>query len=168
MAMYVATSRLRPPSTRIHKVIDTRTHGLIDYCHAIVFLGMALLFRKSNPRAATAALLTGSFVLAQSLLTDYPLGVAKVFSFATHGRMDAVLAASSPLIPSLFGFKGTAAARVFQANCLIACSVVGLTDFGSHRIRAEEQRLGETTTCLTSLPVVRRRRLNLLPGGSRQ
>jgi hypothetical protein len=133
MAMYVATSRLRPPSTRSHKVIDARTHGLIDYCHATVFLGMALLCRKSNPRAATAALLTGSFVLAESLLTDYPLGVAKVFSFATHGRMDAALAASSPLLPRLFGFKGTAAARVFQANCLVACSVVGLTDFDSRR-----------------------------------
>jgi hypothetical protein len=139
--MYVATTRLRPPSPRRHKPLDARTHGLIDYCHVTVFLGMALLCRKSNPRAAAAALLTSSFVLAESLLTDYPLGVAKVFSFTTHGRIDAALAASSPLIPRLLGFSHTPAAKVFQAKSLIACSVVGLTDFDSRRAREEATTL---------------------------
>jgi hypothetical protein len=141
MALYVATSRLRPSSTCKHKVIDTRVHGLIDYSLAAFFLGMALLCRKRNPRAATAAFVSSTFVLAQSLLTDYPLGLATVFSFATHGKMDAVFAASSPLIPRIFGFGDTAAARVFQANSLVAGTVVRLTDFDSRRARAAARAL---------------------------
>ncbi|HVG27925.1 MAG TPA: hypothetical protein VM865_09995, partial [Acidobacteriaceae bacterium] len=119
------------------KVIDARTHGVIDYCHASFFLGMALVCRKTNPRAALAALFTGSFVLVQSLLTDYPLGVAKLLPFATHGRMDAGFAASSPLMPTLFGFNGTPAARVFQGNGLVEATVVGLTDWNSERARSD-------------------------------
>ena len=141
MALYVATSRLRPPSTRKHKVIDARTHGLVDYSHAAFFLAMALLCRKRNPRAAAAALITSSLVIVQSLLTDYPLGVARVLSFATHGGMDAAFAASSPLIPRIFGFSGTAAAKAFQMNSLIVGTVVSLTDFDSRRARAAARSL---------------------------
>jgi hypothetical protein len=138
--MYVATNRLRPASSRSHKIIDAPTHGLIDYCHATIFLGMALLCRKSNPRAAVAALLSSALVLTESLLTDYPLGFAKVISLATHGRIDAALAASSPLIPRIFGFPDTAAAKVFQANSLIAGILIGLTDFTAPAQAKERRR----------------------------
>src|SRR3569833_3123057 len=90
---------------RLPKVIDARKHGIIDYCHAAFFLGMAYVCRKSEPRAALAALLTGSFVLVQSLLTDYPLGVKKVIPFRVHGQMDAAFAASSIMIFLVFGFS---------------------------------------------------------------
>lgn len=78
---------------RIPKVIDARTHGIVDYCHASFFLSMAVVCRKKNPRAAAAALGTGLFVLVQSLVTDYPLGATKLMSFETHGKLDAGFAA---------------------------------------------------------------------------
>ncbi len=124
--------------TRLPKVIDARAHGVIDYCHASFFLGMAFVCRKNNPRAALAALLTGSFVLVESLLTDYPLGAAKVIPFSMHGKMDATFAASSFLMPKLFGFQGTGAATIFSGNSIVEASVVGMTDFDSQRARAEE------------------------------
>jgi hypothetical protein len=125
--------------SRLPKVIDARTHGIIDYCHAAFFLGMALVCRKRNRPAALAALLTGSFVLVESLLTDYPLGAFRVLPFRAHGRMDAGFAASSPVMPRLFGFKGTAAAHVFEGNGLVEAAVVGLTDFSSDLAHAQAE-----------------------------
>lgn len=123
--------------SRLPKVIDARTHGIIDYCHAAFFLGMAWFWRKSNRPAALASLVTGSFILAESLLTDYPLGAFKVIPFGTHGRMDTGFAASSPMMPRMFGFSGTPAARIFQGNGLMEAAVVGMTDFNSERAHAE-------------------------------
>ncbi len=120
------------------KVISPKVHGYIDYSHATFFLGSAWFLRKKNPRAAAASLATGAFVLAQSLLTDYALGVKKVIPFETHGKMDGGFASGSWAIPRLFGFVDTPAARIFQINSVVEATVVGLTDFSSERARAEE------------------------------
>ena len=136
--MTVATAIVEKLETRLPKVIDARTHGIIDYCHAGFFFGMALLCRKSNPRAAVAALCTGSFVLVQSLLTDYPLGVFKVLPFEAHGRMDAAFAASSFVVPRLCGFSGTGAAAVYNSNGVMEGAIVGMTNYDSDAARAEE------------------------------
>ena len=135
--MSVATVVVNQLENRLPKVIDARKHGMIDYCHAAFFLGMALVCRKSEPRAALAALMTGSFVLVQSLLTDYPLGVKKVIPFRVHGQMDAAFAASSFMIPKVFGFSDSAAASVFTGNSFVEAAVVGATDFSSERARSE-------------------------------
>jgi len=137
--MSVATALVEKLETRLPKVIDARTHGIIDYCHAAFFFGMALACRKSNPRAAIAAAATGGFVLVESLLTDYPLGVKKVIPFSVHGQMDAAFAASSFVMPKLFGFADTPAATVFTTNGFIEGSVVGMTNWDSDDARAEEK-----------------------------
>ena len=136
--MSVATVAVNELENRLPKVIDARKHGIIDYCHAAFFLGMAYVCRKSEPRAALAALLTGSFVLVQSLLTDYPLGVKKVIPFRVHGQMDAAFAASSFMMPKVFGFSDSSAAAVFTGNSFVEAAVVGATDFSSERARSEE------------------------------
>lgn len=136
--MSVANIAVNQLENRLPKLIDARKHGMIDYGHAAFFLGMAFVCRKSEPRAALAALLTGSFVLVQSLLTDYPLGVKKVIPFRVHGQMDAAFAASSFMMPKVFGFSDSAAASVFKGNSFVEAAVVGATDFNSERARSEE------------------------------
>lgn len=136
--MSAATVAIEQMERRLPKVIDARKHGIIDYCHAAFFLGMAYVCRNRDRRAAKAALLTGSFVLVQSLLTDYPLGLKKVIPFRVHGQMDAVFAASSFMVPRLFGFSGSKAASVFKGNGFVEATVVGATDFNSERARREE------------------------------
>ena len=136
--MPVATALVERLEKRLPKVIDARTHGIIDYCHAAFFFGMALMCRKSNPRAAIAAAATGGFVLVESLLTDYPLGAAKIIPFSVHGQMDAAFAASSFAVPKLFGFADTAAANVFSSNGFIEGAVVGMTDWDSERAKESE------------------------------
>lgn len=136
--MALANAAVEELETRLPKVIDARTHGVIDYCHAAFFFTMAWLNRKSNRRAALASAITGGFILAESLLTDYPLGVAKVIPFEVHGRMDAAFAGSSFMVPRIFGFQGTVAEKIFQGNGFAEASVVGMTDWNSERARKQE------------------------------
>jgi hypothetical protein len=123
--------------TKLPKVISPAAHGVIDYAHVAFFFTMGLLCRRSNKRAARAAFATSGFILAQSLLTDYRFGVKPLISFQTHGRMDSVFASSSWLLPLFFGFRGTAAAKIFEGNSLAEASVVGMTDWSSTRARRE-------------------------------
>jgi hypothetical protein len=119
------------------KVISPKAHGVIDYAHAAFFLAVGLVCRRPNRRAARAAFVTSSFILAQSLLTDYRFGIRPVISFETHGKMDSVFASSSWAIPLVFGFTSTAAARIFEVNSLAEASVVGMTDWDSRRAHRE-------------------------------
>lgn len=136
--MPLATLALHQMETRLPKVISPKTHGIIDYCHAAFFASVAAICWKSNRRAAIAAAGTSAFVLVQSLLTDYKYGAERVIPFSVHGQMDGGFAAASLAIPRIFGFSGTAAAKVFQVNAFVEASVVGLTDWNSERARAEE------------------------------
>lgn len=134
--MSLTTAVVQSLESRLPKVVDARTHGIIDYVHAAFFFGLAIACRKSEPRAALAAAITGSFILVESLLTDYPLGVAKVIPFETHGRMDAAFAATSFMVPKLCGFEGTGPATVFQGNGFAESAVVAMTDWNSDRARS--------------------------------
>lgn len=124
--------------TRLPKVIDARTHGVIDYFHAAFFFSVAWMCRKSNRRAAIAATVTGSYILGGALLTDYPLGAAKVIPFEMHGKMDSAFAAASLFVPRALGFEGTAASKIFKTNGFVEGAVVGMTDWDSERAREEE------------------------------
>ena len=75
----------------------------------------------------------------QSLLTDYRFGAKPVFSFETHGKMDAVFASSSWMVPLLFGFRDTAAGKIFEGNSLAEASVVAMTDWSSQRAHQERE-----------------------------
>jgi hypothetical protein len=108
------------PNAVLPKAISPTVHGIIDYCHATFFFTVGVLCaRFHNKAAARAAFATSGFILVQSLLTDYRFGAKPVFSFETHGKMDAVFASSSWMLPLLFGFKGTTAARIFEGNSLV-------------------------------------------------
>lgn len=122
------------------KVIGPKVHGVIDYAHVAFFFTVALLCRKNNKPAALAALCTGSFVLVQSLLTDYPLGVKPLIPFEIHGKMDVGFASASWMIPKVFGFSGTTPAKIFEINSAVEGTVVGMTDFSSKL--AHDERLG--------------------------
>ena len=122
------------------KVISPTVHGIIDYCHAAFFFTLGVLSARSrNKAAARAAFATSGFILVQSLLTDYRFGVKPVLSFETHGKMDAVFASSSWMLPLLFGFKDTVAGKIFEGNSLAEASVVAMTDWNSQRAHEERE-----------------------------
>lgn len=119
--------------TALPKPITSTAHGIIDYAHSAFFFTLGLACCRSNKPAARAAFATSGFILAQSLLTDYRFGLKPIIPFATHGKMDAAFASSSWVLPLLFGFKGTPAAAIFQANSVAEATVVALTDWNSER-----------------------------------
>jgi hypothetical protein len=135
--MYFAITDLATLETKLPKIISPTAHGIIDYAHAAFFFTVGVACRRANKRAAAAAFATSGFILAQSMLTDYRLGAKPVFSFETHGKMDSVFAAGSWLVPQLFGFKGTPAAKIFEMNSVAEASVVGMTDWDSERAHEE-------------------------------
>lgn len=114
---------------RLPKVITPELHGLIDVAHAGFFLCAGFFLWKRNRPAAVAALATSAFVLGESLITDYPLGIEPVISFETHGKLDAALASASLLAPQLLGFGDTGAATLFRAGAILEGAIVGLTDY---------------------------------------
>src|SRR5881227_1162016 len=114
--MSLVNAGINALETKLPKVISPTAHGVIDYAHAAFFFTVGLLCSRSNKRAAAAAFTTSGFILVQSLMTDYRFGAKPVLSFETHGKMDSAFAASSWLIPRIFGFKETAAAKIFEGN----------------------------------------------------
>lgn len=122
--------------TTLPKVISPAAHGVVDYAHAAFFLAVGLICRRNKP-AARAAFATSGFILAQSLLTDYRFGWKPLIDFETHGKMDSTFASVSWLIPILFGFRGTNAAKIFEGNAIAEASVVGMTDWSSTRAHRE-------------------------------
>lgn len=127
--MYVATPQPQSCVASRPNLISRRLHAALDYCDATVFLGIALLCHRRNPAAAKAAAFTGSYLLLQALLTDYPLGVAPVLPFRTHAKMDAAFSAISPTLPKLLGFSRSAPAAAFRWNGAITGAILSLTDF---------------------------------------
>ncbi len=135
--MPLSNKALAVLENHLPKVIGPRAHGNIDYLHVAAFALAGLFFWKRNKKAAVAAFATSGAVLAESLLTDYPLGVKPVLSFETHGRLDQGLAAGAMAIPHVFGFAGEPEAWFFRANGVLEAAVVGMTDFDSARAHME-------------------------------
>ncbi|WP_257459088.1 hypothetical protein [Archangium lipolyticum] len=89
-----------------------RPHGYIDYLAVLVLLLAPTLFRFSGLPAVLC------YVLAvvqggMSLLTAYPLGVAKIIPFTVHGTIEAVTSVALVVIPFLLGFSDVVRARNF-------------------------------------------------------
>lgn len=111
------------------KVVSARTHGVIDYVHAGLNFAGAVLLRNTNRRASKAAFAIGAGVLANALLTDYPLGVFRVYSFRLHGAVDYGLATMSASLPRLLGIEDLPGARFFKLQSTAEALVAGLTDY---------------------------------------
>ncbi len=99
---------------KMPRLVSAKTHAVIDYLHvATNFVAAAMFFRKNKPAGIGAAIL-GARVLANALMTDYELGVFRLYSFKVHGMLDYGVAATSALIPTLFGITDTPEAKFFH------------------------------------------------------
>ncbi len=119
------------------KVIDPKTHAVLDYLTAGTFLAAGLALRKRHPRAAGLALANGAAVLGLSMLTDYPGGVWRTLSFRTHGTIDMVQASMTAFGPTLLGFAGDPEAQFFHGQAVVEAAVVAATDWNNTEARAQ-------------------------------
>ena len=110
------------------KVLSPRAHGVMDYLSAALFYLAPALFDFGGTPAIVSRVLAVGY-LAFSLLTAYPLGLARVIQFRMHVAFDGVLALVLLAAPWLFGFSDVESARnFFLAMGVVSIVVVTLTD----------------------------------------
>ena len=86
-------------------MIDTRTHGIIDYVTGALLIVAPYLFGFATGGIEQwLPQLLGAMTILMSLLTRYELSVAKVIPLKTHLAVDMVSGALLAVSPWLFGF----------------------------------------------------------------
>jgi hypothetical protein len=121
------------------RVISSKKHAVIDYIHAGTNLAVAAIFRNRDPKASWAALALGVSVLGNALMTDYELGVFRLYSFKTHGILDYAVAAASAAIPALLDLDSAGAKAFFYAQGGGETGIAAISDYdddsGARRAR---------------------------------
>ena len=86
-------------------MLNSRTHGVLDYLTAIVLIVAPYLFGFANGGAAQLVpQVIGALIILMSLLTAYELSVAKLVPFRVHLGVDIAQAILLLVSPWLFGF----------------------------------------------------------------
>jgi hypothetical protein len=129
---------------RLPKVISPRGHAIADYLVAGSFFVFGALVWGRNKRAAIAAFGSGALATANSMLTDYPGGVAKLFDFETHCQNDMALAGLTAMKPTLLFFRDEPEAWFFRGQAVLETAIVGMTQISNSEARRAEPLLEET------------------------
>jgi hypothetical protein len=127
------------------KVISSRTHSIIDYIHVGANILAGVLFARRNRRASNAAFALAGSVLANALMTDYELGVFRLYSFKVHGILDYGVAGASSLMPKLLDLEGSPEAAYFYAQGAGETLIAGMSDYddnsGARRVLTMKPRI---------------------------
>ncbi len=116
------------------KIVDPKTHAVLDYLTISAFMLLGSVFWKRKKRAAALALANGFMVLGVSMFTDYPGSLRRAIRFVDHGKLDCAQAALAAIGPTLLGFGGGAAVP-FRLQAMNEAMVIGITDWGRERGR---------------------------------
>ena len=120
----------------MHRVINPRIHGIIDYVIVAVLALAPSVFGFGGIAAALCYIIAVA-QLGMSLLTAYPLGAAKVIPFPVHGGIELGAGVLAIVAPWLFRFSNVPAARNFFLVVGIAVAVVwGLTNYKAAELPA--------------------------------
>jgi len=94
------------------KVLSARKHGVLDYVTVIGFaLAPAVLGLDGLPKWISYAL--AGIHLLLTLLTNFPLGAAKLIPFTLHGLIEFIVSIALVLLPWVLGFAAIPAERNF-------------------------------------------------------
>ena len=119
------------------KILSARLHGLIDYAVVLLFLLAPTLFGFGGT-PQIACYVVAAVHLTMSLLTAYPLGIAKLIPFPLHGRIEMVVVPALVVLPWLLGFSEVLAARnFFLAAAAAIAVVVFLTNYNAAEAAAQ-------------------------------
>jgi SPW repeat len=103
------------------RFIPTRFHAPLDYIVGVALIAAPWIFQFSEHTAATVVpIVLGIGLIAYSLLTNYELGVWRVFPMTMHNLIDIVAGGFLAASPWIFGFADE------TANVWVPHLVVGL------------------------------------------
>ena len=102
-------------------------HAIADYAVGLGLIIIAVAVGGSG-KAVAAGVVVGATVLVVSMLTRYPLGVAKVLPFTVHSAGDYLAAALLVLSPFVLNFhntdSGLTAVYVVAGAAVLAVSLI--------------------------------------------
>jgi hypothetical protein len=140
--MTLVQSSMNLMAKRMPKIIDPKTHAVLDYVVAGIFIAAGVIYWKRNRRAAVSSFVCGAATATNALVTDFPGGVWKVLDYRKHGRIDAGLVGAVGTMPTVMGFADADEARFFKVQSIAEAAVTALTDFDAmsrfHDDRREE------------------------------
>lgn len=111
------------------KVLSPRIHGYMDYAVVALFL-LAPTFFGFAGVAASICYILAAFHAGMTLLTAFPLGIAKIIPFTVHGALEVGISLFLLASPWLFGFDYVPMARNFFIASAVALGLVWLaTDY---------------------------------------
>jgi hypothetical protein len=88
------------------RLLPAWLHAVADYAVGAGLIIIALAVGGTGAAVATGVVV-GAVVLVVSMLTKYPLGVAKVLPFTVHSAGDYLAAALLLIAPFALGFSGS-------------------------------------------------------------
>lgn len=88
------------------RVIPTQVHAVLDYLTGGTLVAAPRLLGLTGTTAGKVLGIAGGIATAQSLMTDYELGLVKVIPMRSHLALDAASGAMVAASPWLFGFAG--------------------------------------------------------------
>lgn len=94
------------------KIINAKVHGYLDYLVVGLFIAGPLALGFKGTPAYLSFALAGVHMLV-TLLTDMPLGVAKVIPMKVHGWIELVVAPVLVACPWVFGFGAETTTMTF-------------------------------------------------------
>lgn len=90
------------------KIISTKIHGVLDYLWGIFLIISPWLFHfETGDAAMFVPIILGGVMIVANLLTDYELGMLRVFKLRAHLLLDMLSALFLAVSPWLFGFYET-------------------------------------------------------------
>lgn len=120
------------------KILSPKNHGFLDYA-VIVVLFIAPSLLDFPGEAAGISYTLGAAYILMSILTAYPLSLAKIIPFTVHGTIELVLSPFLVAMPWIAGFSQHDAARNFFIVAGVALFAVwAVTDY-----KAADQAYGK-------------------------
>jgi hypothetical protein len=129
-------------SLLLPKVISPKTHAVIDYIHAGSNFVAGALLRRRIPHASNVAFALGAGILVNALMTDYPLGVFRRYSFRVHEALDYGIATASASMPKLLAIEDRPEARFFRRQATADGMIAAMTDYNGSRV-ARRRRVSQ-------------------------
>lgn len=88
------------------QIIDTKTHGYIDYIFGLTLIAIAYLLNFNTVNTPNIALyIVGTSAIVYSFFTNYELGVIKIIPMNIHLMLDSLSGIFLAVSPWLLGFS---------------------------------------------------------------
>lgn len=116
------------------KIIDTKTHGYMDYIMGIFLIASPSLFSLNvNAIESTVFYIVGVTAIIYSLLTNYELGFLKIIPMKGHLALDIFSGIFLAGSPWLLGF----AEIVYMPHLVLGIIEIGAALFTTSKSRIE-------------------------------